>query len=110
MPDAAGFYHCQAAGCRGITTGSTAKRRCDLDPRSPAQPTVCMFLRQSIRGYVLVECTTCRGRVRLKHAIHACAVHVECLPTAADPAGAVMDCAQCRAAGLGFAAADATDR
>jgi len=45
----------------------------------------------------LVPCETCQGNVRKKHAVHVCALHGECLPTAPAAATGVlpMKCALC---------------
>lgn len=50
------------------------KRRC----RKPKS--VCRHLGPELR-IELIQCQTCRGRVRQKFPVHACEVFGECLPT-----------------------------
>lgn len=102
-------------GKRRITVecpGGERKRRNDPPPkpreRKPKEkPPVCVHLGAATGDVELVQCRTCRGNVRQKLPLTACAVHGICLPSAAaDATTEAMACARCRKEGLGFEAAE----
>jgi hypothetical protein len=64
--------------------------------------TVCVHLGAATGEVEAIKCDTCNGNVRIKFAVHECAVHGNCLPTYRGDDGKAMACNKCRSEGLGF--------
>lgn len=67
----------------------------------------CVHLGAPTGDVALIPCTTCRGNVRKKFAVHGCGVHGVCLPTFSGEAASLpMTCRKCVAGRLGYVAAE----
>jgi hypothetical protein len=67
----------------------------------------CLYLGEPTGETVILPCTTCRGNVRIKYQVSACAVHQLCLPTYTGKNTNTMTCNECRAKSFGFEAKEA---
>lgn len=78
--DRDGAIVCERCGYRAAF-GVAVLRACAAgDAPKYATGATCRNLGAATGRVVLVRCQTCTGHVRVKHSVHACAVHGECLP------------------------------
>jgi hypothetical protein len=67
--------------------GKPPIRECDGGP--------CRHLGDGTGDVALIECTSCKGRVRIKYPLHVCAAFDECLPTLSGTAEGYHACRGC---------------
>lgn len=84
--------------CKQCGKASRRLRRCGkpVQPRTKPTPQPPCLHRGEQTRVELVECKTCRGRVRVKHPVHQCDIYHECLPTyRGEPIEGLAKCANC---------------
>jgi hypothetical protein len=64
--------------------------------------TVCVHLGAATGDVEAIKCDTCNGNVRIKFAVHECAVNGMCLPAYNGSKSKSLGCEQCRKENRGF--------